>query len=76
MESYELRELADDPWLTEQCNRSYNGECSWTRCLVRGGYTRGKEPVDYDCATCEAKEMKAALHAAADEIDRLSRPDP
>lgn len=68
---HDLRELADSIWLTEQCNRYAKGQCLTRRCLIRGGYS-GTGPVeDPDCATCEAKEIAAALHEAAD-IEALS----
>ena len=44
----------------EQCSRYTFGQCSLTRCLIRGGHKYG-QPADYAIATCEAHETAEAL---------------
>jgi hypothetical protein len=48
-----------EKFLTEQCNRLKNGQCSTLRCLKRGGYPeKGKT---HELATCEAYEIYLLL---------------
>lgn len=44
-------------WLKSECNRYTNGSCSTLKCLLRGGYQRGKTKPNYDLATCHAYEL-------------------
>jgi hypothetical protein len=48
-----------EKFLTEQCNRLKNGQCTTLSCLKRGGYPEKGKTVDV--ATCEAYEIYLLL---------------
>lgn len=52
--------------LKGRCNRYSNGVCQNSTCLRRGGYAPG-DVVDYEKATCEAREQISFIERSPGE---------
>lgn len=53
-----------------ECSRYTNGLCSTRSCLIRGGWKQG-DPVDYDLATCETRDIRKTIEALEAEVAAL-----
>jgi len=51
---------------SKTCNRLIHGCCRTLRCLMRGGYIKGRSPIDIEIATCEEYETVLALRSLSD----------
>jgi hypothetical protein len=51
---------------SKNCNRLTHGCCRTLRCLMRGGYVKGRLPVNTEIATCEEYETVLVLRCLLD----------
>lgn len=60
-------------WNGSICNKIVNGECSTSKCLIRGGWDpKSGRKMDPASATCEALETVNALREAAADSAELA----